>query len=278
MNKRILASLICLLLPVSAESTVLFSDRFETTANWDGRTDAVSSINSESGGSWQTVWCATQSDESHAEISDAYGYSGKGLRFTLSANGCGAPGVAQESCLFSNMSSVSESTLYWGFRFKYTGDWGTSDSNKTLKMSRIYMGGTSIIPGIIGASQTVSVFPFDGGAYLSTGYNISDTNWHTYIFQFTAGTLNDGIIRLWVDGSLEYENTTVNYAASTISYEHFPMLQGNLSGGYNGTGLYTYWDDYIWATTKEEVDAFLGIMLTPPSITGIPIIQGVTIR
>jgi hypothetical protein len=92
---------------------------------------------------------------------------------------------------------------------------------------------------------------------LSTGYEIADTNWHTYILQLTANDSDNGIVRLWVDGTLEYENIAIDYPGTTLSYDYFPMMQGNLSGGYNGEVLETYWDDYIWATTKAEVDSFL---------------------
>lgn len=58
------------------------------------------------------------------------------------------------------------------------------------------------------------------------------------------------------------------YPGTTLYFAYFPMLQGNLSGGYNGPQLFTYWDDYIWATTKAEVDLFLGPDTTPPQISG----------
>ncbi|HBA84914.1 MAG TPA: hypothetical protein DCZ95_12540 [Verrucomicrobia bacterium] len=100
------------------------------------------------------------------------------------------------------------------------------------------------------------------------GYNVPDTNWHTYIFQFTAGSSNNGTIRLWVDGELIYENSTIDYASNTLSGDYFPLLQGNLSGGYNGPGLETYWDDYVWATTKAEVDSYMGEEFTPTCSDG----------
>lgn len=261
-------SLVCMISSVST-ADIIFSDDFEISiADWDGRNDSLSLVDSESGGDWDTVWCSTQSDDCHAEISAAYGYgSTKGLRFTMTVNGCSAPNVAQEACFFGNMSSVSENTLYLGFRFKMsTTDWGTISSNKTLKMTRIYSGEKSIVPIITGDDHNLIIAGLGGLSGMDTGYDFTDTDWHTYVLQLTAGTSSAGIIRLWVDGVLEFENTTVDYPATTLHFAYFPMLQGNLSGGYNGPQLFTYWDDYIWATTKAEVDSFLGFDASPPAV------------
>jgi hypothetical protein len=175
----------------------------------------------------------------------------------MEANACGAPSYAQESCIFGEDGDMEESTLYWGFRFKIsTTDWGTSTSNKTLKMSRLYSAGESIIPGLTGDDHSFGIAGINSSTYVPTGYEVSDTDWHTYVWQLTASTNNDGIIRFWVDGVLEYEDTTADYLGDTLRFNSFPMIQGNLSGGYNGGTLETYWDDYIWATTKAEVDSF----------------------
>lgn len=261
-----LVFLLTLLFAYPCFGTVLFSDDFNQVSDWSGITDDVSLITSEETGQWDGIWCNTQSTDNYGSINDSfrYGASGKGFQFKMTANTCGAPASAQESCMFSNGASVSETTLFWGYRFKLNQTtWGTSSANKTLKLTRFYAGETSIIPGIVGDDHNLSVFPLDGGAYLDTGYDISDTSWHTYIFQFTAGDSNDGIVRLWVDGTLEYENTAVDYPGTSFHYDYFPMIQGNLSGGYNGDVLLTWWDDYVWATTKAEIESFMGSAALP---------------
>ncbi len=101
-----------------------------------------------------------------------------------------------------------------------------------------------------------------------------DNNWHKYLWEFTAqssSSVADGAIRLWVDGVLVWERANVNWnnygtitSGTYFNYGlwanwYFFYIQGNLSRNYNGPTKYMYWDDYVIATTKAEVEDFLGM-------------------
>ena len=145
-------------------------------------------------------------------------------------------------------------------------------------MTRIYSGNNSVIPGWYDGPNALKIF-YNGSYKPATGqcYQLKDTNWHTYIWEFNRGsaTGTDGVIRLWVDNILVYEDAHVNWSdtGTVFKYDYFPVMQGNMSGNYNGGELYTYWDDYVWATTLGEVEAFLGVAVgqpdtTPPAVPG----------
>ena len=249
----------------SAESTVLFSDHFDGIT-WDGRTDDVSLITSESVGDWEYIWPSGQTDGRHGEIGAGYrhGSTGGGFAFFLENSG----GVTQESFLFGNDSSVSEPHIFLGYWLRLNDlEWGTG--GRTLKLGRIYSGEKSVIPGIKdgphdGQPGKLNIFyDLSYKPYPGQCYEIADTDWHAYVWEFKIVTPGqpDGVIRLWVDGELEYEDTAVNWndTGTGFSYQFFPGMQGNLSAGYNGGNMRIDWDDFIYATTGEDVTDFLGI-------------------
>lgn len=251
----------CLFFSVQSHALILFADNFENSTDWDGRINSVNLITSGSPGNWGTIW-PSQIDARHGEISASHGHTGKGFRFSLNNSG----GSTQESCLFGS-TPISQPTLHWGYWFKAsTINWGTA--SKTLKMTRFYPGpgpsGPSIIPEW--KDGYMSIY-YNTSINQSTGYALPDTNWHSHIWQFERGNnANDGVIRFWVDGVLRYEKKDVNWnsTGTNFTFANFPTMQGNLSGDYNGGILYTYWDDYIWATTFAEVESFLGNAPNPP--------------
>lgn len=262
----LILSILILVFTTQSHAKILFADNFDNSTDWDGRINSISQITSTTVGHWANIWPSPQSDARHGEIAAAHGHAGKGFRFSLESSG----GSTQESCLFGS-ATLSEPTLFWGYWFKVSNiNWGTG--GKTLKMARFYpspgSSGQSIIPGFQEGPSTLKIY-YDGQyrPYPGIVYNLSDTNWHSYIWEFQRGNNSgDGIIRLWVDGTLIYQNTTVNWngTGTNFTFNSFPMMQGNLSGNYTGGVLYTYWDNYIWATTLDEVKSFLGAGSTTP--------------
>lgn len=262
----------------NSRAAIIFSDDFNYSQDWDGRTDQVSVLTAMSpSNTWSGVWCNPQTNENYSAVSSSFGYSGKGVKFHMENNGCGAPEVAQEACWFKNatQNTLQQPILFWGYRFRLsTTDLGNF-AGKSLKLTRFYPTPDSSSPSIIPVISDSGGWPNPSGLQFNVagnwiGYYIADTDWHTYIWEFDHGNNNndDGVIRLWVDGDLKFEKLDVNWGGSgeNFTYTAFPALQGNLSGNFDGGVLETFWDDYVWATTKEEIDGFLA---TEPNITNV---------
>ena len=257
MIKRLIVFL--LLLPTIVLSEVYVSDDFEISGiDWDGQTDNISLIDSTEGtyGEWNTIWPNSQTAARHGEIAAAYGHTGKGFRFSMDNSG----GTTQESNMFGGGTAFTATSLFWGF-------WHKMDQvivqSVPLKMTRFYASeaeNVSIIPEWYGSQWN---FFYDGtNHFVSTeNFELADTNWHKYVMEFQRGNnTNDGVIRMWVDDVLVYEDTAVDWndTGTVFAYDLFPMIQGNLSGSYSGGAFNTFFDDFIFASTKAEVESFLG--------------------
>ena len=74
-----------LIITSQAQARVLFSDRFDNRANWDGRTDAINQLTGGYVGSWNYIWYSSQTDLNYGSLSSEsrYGSSGKGFRFKM---------------------------------------------------------------------------------------------------------------------------------------------------------------------------------------------------
>ncbi len=247
-----------------AHAQILFGDHFDSHPEWDGRTTSVSGLTGETVGNWSTIWHSPQSDLNYGAVSSSFrnGTAGKGFQFKMSTNGGAAPSAAQESCIFA-VSSLSQPTLFWGYWYKASKvDWGTG--GKILKLTRFYPSAGSSGPSIIPEWYNYEMNVYYNGSNHFTGYRLNDTNWHSHIWEFQRGNnANDGVIRLWADGVLVWSDTAVNWGGTgtNFTFNAFPVMQGNMSGNYNGGDLYTYWDDFVFATTRVEVENFIGVTI-----------------
>lgn len=269
MNITFIMWLMCLMNPYSSYATILFADNFDSQPNWDGRTANVSALTEEYIGKWTTLSYGNPNigDNNYPAISSSYGHNNtKGFAFFFTSS----TGSTQYFNIQSN-ASFSQSTLYWGYRMKIG---FTLGAGQELKLTRFYATtGTSnhVIPDLYNDGG----WPFPSGnqigvwtnsGRLLTGY-FPDSNWHTYIWEFKRGTENnDGSIRLWVDGeevtTWYQSNTTLNFGGEGTEFGrtgYWPNMSENLSGNYAGGNGHVYWDDFIFATTRGEVDNFLGI-------------------
>lgn len=253
-------TIVTLLMPVKAWSTILFGDHFDGQ-EWNGQSQAVSAITTEHTGNWEVVRCSYQPSDSYSQISSAFrhGDSGGGYRFYMSIDGCDAPSIAQEACIFG-YQNLSQPTLWWGYWMRIsTTSWGAG--NGTLKLTRFYpSNGDSIIPGFYQNPSSIRVFY--RGQYRDEVYNLTDTDWHKFVWEFQRGTggSGDGVLRVWVDGVRKYENTSVEWGGTGTDFEYnlFPTMQGNINASFNGGNVWVDWDDFIFATTQAEVLEFLG--------------------
>ncbi|ACM21305.1 hypothetical protein Geob_2962 [Geotalea daltonii FRC-32] len=260
-------SVLCLFAVSSANAMIIVADHFNMDKDWSGITDeATKGITSTdaSGNKWASLganYPVVINQES------AYGDAGRGLRFQV-APGSGTTTIGCEMGGYPQTPWQGRSQ-YIGYYSKLSdnSNWGSKGS--TLKMLRFNMEKNDVIPELVGGAYSV----FIGTSNVFNGIYRPDNNWHKYLWEFTAqssSAVADGVIRLWVDDVVVWERTNVkwndygtinngtyfNYGYNGSWY--FFFIQGNLSATYNGPTKYMYWDDYIIATTKEEVDKFIG--------------------
>lgn len=186
-------------------------------------------------------------------------------------------------------SAQDEVWVRWYERYQSGFQWGASTDVKSLYFKatgsnpyvgyqygnyRMYWGG-SLGPWPAGAA----------GGWDDVYGTASDGTWHcfeVYMKMDTNGA--NGIGRLWVDGVLVAEETTIDFG--TISgWDYFNFLS-NQKYPDNGEAMYVDFDDMVvYNTTPPNTDddgnAYIGPLgetSSTPSITGIPTIIGVTIR
>jgi len=250
----------------SANAMVIIGDNFDMDNDWSGNTVAsLKGITSThpGGNKWGSIGVnhpAVINQESR------HGDNGRGLRFELNpgtgaaAIGCEMAGYPQEpwrgrSQFIGYYSKISDNS-----------NWGTKGN--TLKMLRFNMEKNDVIPELVNGEYSI----FIGTYNVFNGIYKPDNNWHKYLWEFTAQSspgAADGTIRLWVDDNLVWENTGVKwnsygtikngtqfeYGLTNTWYYFF--IQGNLMASYNGPKKHMYWDDFMIATSKLEVENFI---------------------
>ncbi|WP_243373863.1 hypothetical protein [Geotalea sp. SG265] len=277
MNKIIsfvILSIFYMITAIPAHADIILADHFDMNQDWSGSTGpATQGITStdKRGNAWSSMGVNFPVVIDQAS---RFGTAGRGLRFQV-APGDGNTTIGAEMTSYPQKPWQGR-TQFIGYRSKISdnGNWGTN--SKVLKMLRFNMENNDVIPELLGGSYSV----FIGTKNAFSDIYKPDNNWHKYLWEFDAQSspiTADGIIRLWVDDVLVYENTSVQWTAygnikngTLFQYGNidpygwnFAYIQGNLSGDYNGPVKYLYWDDYIVATTKAEVDSFLGTGSVP---------------
>lgn len=257
-----------------AHAEIIIADHFNMETDWSGNTGAaVKGITStdKRGNAWSSMGVNFPVVIDQAS---KFGDAGRGLRFQV-APGNGTTTIGCEITGYPQKPWQGRAQ-YIGYRSRISDNdnWGTN--SKVLKMLRFNMENNDVIPELVGGAYSV----FIGTKNAYTDIYRPDNNWHKYLWEFVAQsspTAADGTIRLWVDDVVVWENTSVqwnsygNIANGTLFQYgqvapygwNFLYLQGNLSGDYNGPVKYLYWDDYVIATTKTEVDTFLGSGAVP---------------
>lgn len=248
-----------LLFASESGATVYFSDHF--TVDYNGTGDWPSP--------WDSYW---NTPGGAATIADGYGHSGKGLRIvwpqSMSTYGPGAPpGVVD------GLGSV-----YVGFWWRHSAgwDWGTDDVHKWLYIGKI--GGERNMLSIVYGT----VMFFDGSSYSVGATNhpntngaawLADDSWHYYIFHINPG----GTPKLegWLDGAaLTWSGSAVFQGTTFDNTDDAGFVFGYQSRPDWGAGNISYFDDIIMASTKAEVETFLGADVTdttPPTVSSAEI-------
>lgn len=281
MHKKNIMMLIVSVLVVAAvtpaRAEIIIADHFDMAQDWSGNTArALAAIQSTDrrGTKWASIGVQNQ-----AVIDRASGHSGRGLRFEVGP-GDGKTTIGAEMAGYPQKPWQGRSQ-YIGYYSKISDndDWGTK--GKTLKMLRINMEKNDVIPLLEKGTYAV----FIGTRVVFDGIYRPDDKWHKYVWEFTAQSNpdeDDGAIRLWVDDAVKWERTDVKWNSYGTIKEgthfnygfngnwYYVFIQGNLSATYNGPTKYLYWDDFIVATSKKEVDDFMGGKGSSPAPTTNP--------
>jgi len=176
---------------------------------------------------------------------------------------------------------------YWGWS---NDSWGFQHQFN-LVVSSVNSVATPVPPGtplqfLISAHLTgqdgsnIGSFGSAGNAGPGTWYgptNLTLKTWHEIIVQVrpdSAFGAGDGIFRLWFDGVLIFESTTMKFTSADwtddpATYQWVDYRIGQQVNGSTKMVEDRYLDSLIFATTKAEVDTFLagggGTTLPPPT-------------
>lgn len=257
-----------IMLSMSAHGVTLLADSYDNQPDWEKGQDPglmdQCEVHYDLSGRQGNCYDAASGA---VEVKNGYGLNGsKGMRFWASESGGSTQGLQMSAYNESEMGSPGNpGKIYFGFWYKIENrhggdydDWGTQGSN--LKWLRLYTDTESVIPTI----QNGTVILFWNQVTQVTGIHSIEPGWHKYIWEFVGGA--PGQIRFWVDDELVYQNSEVDWGVPNPWLLKFRggsgassiRIQGNLSGDYNGPHKYLYWDNFITATTLQDVLDFLG--------------------
>ena len=259
-----------------SEASIIWADHFDSEPDFVCTTTqepAAILTGIEGGKHYEDCVCNhTPNTEIRIESDLGHGTSGKGIRYRFDTSG-----DSTQTCSLRIHDTETYGHFFWGFWMKIP-DQPIDGADANLKLTRFYQGGDSIIPGINLATGEFNLF-WQGASRLGSStwphvdlYTVADGEWHYYVQEFQIGQAGDGdgdyfdgtgIFRFWTDGQLILERTNIDWSTSAGNFswagdylsEHLENLNGNFNAGVHDI----YFDDVVWATTKEEVDEFLGI-------------------
>lgn len=256
------------LIPVSffyvsyAFGEVYISDHFDNQADWTGRVDGKGVNPPEP---WWNYGYYNSERIHISSIDDAHG-SGKCLWIEWPTS------MTELGLMTPTTVAESKSTLWVGFWFRHNAgwDWG---GDKTYKWfygpqaggDRWMINFQSKHGTIIGDTRLDSNISFD----------TNDDQWHSFIIKMKHNTPYnyDGELRMWMDGievqwTIVYgtmtSNTKLMFNETGSVWDSSFLVFGFQSRPDWGTGNRSYFDDLIVASTREEVENFLGLLPSTP--------------
>lgn len=264
----LLLTLVLLLFAVPVSAEVYICDNFDAQDDWHPTVCDSKDPERIPPDPWSYVLCDTNL---YIDSTAAHGGSGKGFGINW-AQSMNEVGLHAPSSVFSGKTEV-----WVGFWFRHNSEWNWG-GDTTYKWFRFGAEGDTINLNydknhrcIIGDTLLQSNIPFIP----------SDGNWHAVIIYLKHNSKgnHDGQLRLWWDGveaewTVQYGsmsgNTTVCF---NDGYSTWPSI--NLTWGYQsrpdwGHENKSYFDDIIIASTKEEVENFLGAGGSPEPSNSAP--------
>ena len=243
-----------------AGATVRFSDNLDSKSIWSGCPNDTMKT---AAPNWSDYW-GTWSCNIISIVDDAT--RGKVWKFTwpqsMSSLGPAVP--------YSATGGLG--SCYIGFWWKHSAgwNWGTDPTHKWVYLP---VAGDRLMLSFYGSTLAF----FDGNDYdlATTNHpNVSqtawknDTAWHKYVIYASPA---NGDIRVWYDDTeltWNGNNLNVNWQGSTFGSNYdSELVLGYQSRPDWGAGNISYFDGCIVATTKEEVDSWLGGGSSPPDTT-----------
>jgi hypothetical protein len=249
--------IIILLINTTANATVYFSDHFST--NWVYTAGDPPSP-------WDEYFCNPCGS---GQIADSLGKTGMGLRYDWST-GIASYGIASPYSATAGLGAV-----YVGYWWRHSSGWVWGPDNQDKWIYFPQVGGKRNMLSHYG--NAVCLFNRLGESssygYCSTNLPdssqsawLNDTSWHSFVWYINpaGGTLQgwyDGTLITW-SGSPQYNGTSFDSGDGN----QFVFGYQSRDGWGNQS---TYFDDVVIASTKAEVDSFLGIGTdsTAPVIT-----------
>lgn len=240
-----------LLSAVPAAATIYTSDHFDNQPDWNGCTDPPKPWSSYG---WNSGYCnKVQIDDAWA---DAHG-GGKSVKISWSQ--------AMQELGMMTWSAEGKNEVWIGYWWKHNKgwNWGSEVQHKWFYGPETNGGDRMMIK----FENRHNAF-WQGKVQMSNNvaFNTDDDQWHSVIIYLKHSTNGgkDGAIRLWWDGV----ETTWSMLGSYTSNTALNFGSGNtwtsfMNFGYQsrpnwGAGNISYFDDIVVASTKQDVESFLG--------------------
>ncbi|HKJ03979.1 MAG TPA: hypothetical protein VJ974_00170 [Geopsychrobacteraceae bacterium] len=255
-----IGALLSLIMATTASATVFKSDHFDSRPDWDGCSDPPSGWSTYF---WNSNYC--NKVQISGDWDDAHGSNGKSVRITWPSS------ILELGMTTYNVSGASH--VWTGFWWRHDAGYSMGADNQD---KWIYFNEVSGVRNMLSHKNNTLCF-FDGSSYdlcVQTGNSpdthpntgssswINDTAWHYYTI--LADPANDDI-RVWRDGTeLKWNGDNLNAGWAGNKFDSGYMTWGYQSRSGWG-GHVSYFDDIIAATTKAEVDEFLGASGTTPT-------------
>jgi hypothetical protein len=263
----------------SSEAAIIFSDNFDSQPDWNMSQSASllsgwsDKMEENRGGSYEVGYISS---------TGAHGGSGKG--FVQYWDQAGGYGYAQDSWLMkSNLNFTDDWYLGYWFQHDPNWDWGSVASLKLLKVHfdngetwDIFW--TNFCSGCpswnVPAGTGFSMCTDDWGRNWGGSWNVLGSDWHYFVWHFKHST---GTLELSIDGADAMKTAyTTSYPGTGWDSAYGFSFGGNITNGGGGVNeMWTKYDDVVLATSKVEVENFLGInsvdITAPSAPTGLSV-------
>jgi hypothetical protein len=254
---------------------VIFGDHFDSQVDWNSTQDSnLLDV-------WDQQQCGAGNNYGDylGGYIDSQGAHDEGKGFRQYWDKDYGEDYAQDCWLINNDVDFPDE-WYLGYWYRHQGDWdwGHIDTNlKLLKIhfdnpettwdlgywTRFYASGTTGYPRGYSLPEGCDIkAPATdewGGSWVDYCWDNNDEEWHYWIWHVEHST---NTLEVFVDGVSVKDNVTPEYPGDGFAYEYGMSFGGNIGGGFDDSGVGEYWTDYddvVVATSRIEVEEFLGL-------------------
>lgn len=301
----LLVIFVAFLLPLTLNAEVLFSDDFEWGADWNSGQANAEAIASAHGWGSVAVGMQNRGGSYEAAYINSAGAKQGSRGFIQYWDKTTEYAYAQDIWLKSYpVFNFFPDEYYIGYWFKVDPEWGWAGDSNSLKIIKTNFGdGGSTTWDIVwkhiyspycgdtwcyvdsnnwtgdaGCDASIQVGPDAGSMMLGCWSAMMDGEWHCFIWHMKHST---GVLTLSIDGedALQMKSASAPGAiyqagVGSVRWE----FGGNITnGGGTKAEQWTAYDDLIIATTRTEVEDFLGVSgatPAPPTLSNVTISNG----